>query len=73
LYLKELKITIFCISLIFSQNLEFLEVPLIKSGDEVGLDKDSEKHFGNGLLVPQATISNGLLAFAQIDFNLSSQ
>jgi hypothetical protein len=26
-----------------------------------------EKHFGNAL---QATISNGLLAFAQIDFNL---
>ncbi|GHU27988.1 metallo-dependent hydrolase [Betaproteobacteria bacterium] len=37
------------------------------------LDKDREKHFGNGLLVPQATISNGLLAFAQIDFNLPSQ
>jgi predicted amidohydrolase len=37
------------------------------------LDKDREKHFGNGLLVPQMTISNGQLAFAQIDFDLACQ
>jgi predicted amidohydrolase len=53
----------------------FADVAIFKMIDRKVMyeNTNGNKFYGNGILVPQATISNGLLAFTRGDFNLAGQ
>jgi predicted amidohydrolase len=51
----------------------FADISILRLTDrEVSyVDTDGQTYAGKGLLVPQMTIANGVLAFGQVDFNLA--
>ena len=53
----------------------FADVAVFRKTDRrtAYLDAENDVQIGEGFLVPQATIINGLLAYAQADFNLAAQ